>query len=244
MDRIEQYLQAIESICNRLKTEGRKTLEAAACAIADCLEQGGMIYCFGTGHSHMMAEEWFYRAGGMVRVYPIFDEDLMLHRSASGSTEAERREGYASALLQSYPCNAGDLMLIASNSGRNAVTVEMALEAKRRGMTIMVLTNMTHSSRAVSRHSSGKKLFEIADIVLDNYGVYGDACVALGDELMVSPTSTAVGAIILNALEAQAMELLLQRGVTPEVFLSSNVEGGDESNEYYISKYRQKIKCM
>ena len=113
----------------------------------------------------MMAEELFYRAGGLARVYPILEDALMLHNGAVKSTGMERLEGYAELILNRYPCQAGDCLIIASNSGRNAVIVEMAAAARERGLKVIALTNLTHSRAQESRHTSGKKLYQIADVV-------------------------------------------------------------------------------
>lgn len=193
----------------------------------------------------MLAEELFYRAGGLVNIHPILETALMLHESASKSTEIERLEGYAEIIFDSYGIKSGDVLVIISNSGRNGVCVDMASIAKEKGVTLVALTNLRHSKSGASRHKSGKKLYEFADIVLDNMGCVGDACVYF-DELgkKAAPTSTSAGAAILNAAVTGCIEKMLQDGYTPEVFSSSNVDGGDEINRAYIEKYKSSIKGL
>ena len=138
-----------------------------------------------------------------------------------------------------------DVIVIISNSGRNGVCVDMAQLAKDEGLVVVALTNLNHSKSMASRHPSGKKLYEFADIVLDNMGCVGDASVYF-DELgrSVAPTSTSAGAAILNAVVTGTVEIMLADSVTPEVFSSSNVDGGDEVNEAFLKKYMGKIRSL
>ena len=192
----------------------------------------------------MLAEELFYRAGGLVKVYPLLDEPLMLHINASRSSHLERLPGYAHTLLEDGPTLCpGDVMFVFSNSGRNTVSVDMAMGAKRRGLTVICITNLAHSSSVTSRHPSGKNLYEVCDIVIDNCGAIGDAAISIGD-LVCGPTSTVVGAAILQSIVCRTIELMQNAGIASEVFRSSNVDGGDELNEAYIQKYRGQIRML
>ena len=130
-----------------------------------------MIFPFGTGHGHLLALEMFYRAGGMMGVNPILTEELMLHKSATGSSAFERSEGKAEPLLEEFKVSGKDVVIVFSNSGINPLTIEMALGAKERGALTVAVTKMNHSRPLQSRHHSGLKLYEICDIVLDNFGV-------------------------------------------------------------------------
>ena len=236
------YLRQLCALLDEIILTQTPAIEACAGAFADALERGGDIFLFGTGHSSLLAEELFYRAGGLVKLRPILDGALMLHESASKSTEAERAPGCAEKLMQRYGVKKDDVIVIISNSGRNAVCVDMALLAKNMGATVIALTNLRHSRVSASRHPCGKRLFELADIVLDNCGCVGDASVYFDElGLCAAPTSTSAGAAILNAAVAGCIELLLGRGVTPEVFASSNVDGGDGINAAYLQKYRDQI---
>lgn len=213
--------------------------------IAEAIVSEGWIYTSGTGHSHMLAEEIFYRAGGFARVAPILDPALMLHQDASGSTEVERREGYAKTLFETYSITEKDVFIISSNSGRNAVSIEMAQLAKEKGAKVIVLTNLAHSKSVGSRHSSGLKLYQICDVCLDTFGEIGDACVSLGGlESKVGATSTVIGAALLNAIMVQAAAIALEKGIIPEIFNSSNSDTGEAFNESLIEKYKPQIKGL
>lgn len=245
MNKPHEYLQNLSKIMESIMTTGMSSIEECAAVFANTLESDNNIFLFGTGHSHMLAEELFYRAGGLVKLCPVLETALMLHESASKSTEIERLEGYAEILFNSYSMKKGDTIVIISNSGRNGVCVDMALLAKEKGLTVIALTNLNHSSSGASRHKSGKRLFEIADIVLDNMGCVGDASIYF-DELgrKACPTSTSAGAAILHAAVCGCIEKMISDGFTPEVFSSSNVDGGDEINEAFIRKYKNQIKSL
>jgi len=237
------YFKKLSALIDEVAEAEENNIDAAIKACYTSLKNGKMIYTFGTGHSHLLAEEIFYRAGGLVRVYPMLDEGLMLHAGAAKSTTLERLEGYAAVLAEHYALDEGSTLIIFSNSGRNAVTVEMVLEAKKRGLTVVAITNMTHTSAVASRHSSGKKLCDVADIVIDNHGCYGDASIEIGKR-RVSPTSTSVGAAILQAIVCGIVDTAEKEGEEIEVFSSSNVDGGDEINEAYIKKFTGDIRPL
>lgn len=243
MSRIKEYFEKAISIL----TEVSELPEIKQCAelFAETIKNEKNIFLFGTGHSHMLAEEMFYRAGGLVNIRPILETSLMLHESAAKSTEIERLSGYSEIIFEHYGIAEGDTIVLISNSGRNSVCVDMALLCKAKGVNVVALTSVTHSMSGESRHSSGKRLCEIADIVIDNHGCYGDACITI-EELgkNVSPTSTVVGAAILNAVEAECVDILVRQGIMPEVFSSSNVDGGDEINGRYVKKYSGVIKHL
>ena len=237
MSAIDTYMSQLSTLLETTWKTQSAPMEQAARRIADCLKNGGMIYTFGTGHGHLLALEIFYRAGGMARVCPILDEKLMLHISAAGSTLEERKEEWVDTLLQRYPIQAGDVLISISNSGRNAVPVLLAREAQKRGAFVIALTSMNHSSAVTSRNSLNLRLFETADLILDNGGVLGDASVRFADGAMVGPTSTAIGAAMLQAIVCRVKELSLEEGFEADFFKSSNVDGGDEWNDRLIERY-------
>ena len=245
MSKATEYFENLQRIIARISTEQAENIEAAARAVADTLENGGRIHTFGTGHSHMLAEEIFYRAGGLVNVNPILETGLMLHESASKSTALERLEGYGEILFDLHGIKETDILFLFSNSGRNGVAVDLGIIAREKGVKTVVITNMEHTMQGKSRHSSGKKLYELGTVVIDNCGCMGDASMRI-DEIgrNVAPTSTAAGAAILNAIEARAVEMMVADGYMPEVFSSSNVDGGDEINDAYVKKYIKEIKSL
>ena len=245
MNKPLEYLDYMISILESIRAQQLSAIEKCSEIFAKALENGNNIFLFGTGHSHMLAEELFYRAGGLVNLHPVLETALMLHESAANSTEIERLEGYAEILFNSYSMKKDDVIVIISNSGRNGVCVDMASLAKEKGLTVIALTNLNHSKSGASRHKSGKKLYELSDIVLDNMGCVGDAGIYFEElKRKASPTSTSAGAAILNAVAAGCIEKMLADGYTPEVFSSSNVDGGDEINNTFIEKYKNSIKSL
>jgi uncharacterized phosphosugar-binding protein len=225
--------------------EQEEKLEQAAQWIAESLSKNGWIYICGTGHSHMLAEEIFYRAGGLARVIPILEPALMLHQNASKSTELERKEGYAKELLKPYSLTERDILLLASNSGRNAVSIELALLAKETNTKTIGFTNLKHSESVVSRHSSSKKLYHVVDLFLDTCAEVGDAGIKLeGMATKIGPTSTVISVALLQAILCEACDTLLKMGIHPEIFNSSNSEKGEIENEALLTKYKRLVAIL
>lgn len=225
--------------------EQEDKIQQAANWIAESLSKEGWIYISGTGHSHMFAEEIFYRAGGFARVIPILDPGLMLHDSASKSTEIERIEGYAAEIIKPYELTENDIFIIASNSGRNAVSIELAIHAQSKGVKTICITNLAHSKSVESRHSSNKKLYQIVDLFLDNSGEIGDAAISIpGLSTKVGATSTVIGVAILQAIMVETASILAEQGIQPEIFNSSNSEKGEAENDALIAKYKPFIKIL
>lgn len=239
-----RYLDTVLQQIHSAVSSQMKALESAAQAVARALAEDRFLYAFGTGHSHMLAEEIFYRAGGLARAAAVLDPPLMLHQGAAASSKLEQQPGYAASLLDRYPLAAGDVLVIASNSGRNAVPVEMALIASERGLRTIAITSLQHSQAFPSRHPSGKRLFEIAEIVLDNQAVPGDAAVDLpGLPRRVGPTSSITGILLLNLTVVRAVELLVEQGRIPEVYASSNADVPGW-NDQLIAKFQSRLRHL
>lgn len=237
----ERYYQELTKLLDKAFHAQSDKVELAAQKIAESSLNGGMVYTFGTGHGHLLALEIFYRAGGMVKVCPILDDKLMLHISASESTLWERKEDMADALLEKYPVKAGDVLIAFSNSGRNTVPVELAVKCRQRGAYVIALTSMNHTSRVTPRNSMNLRLFEAADLVLDNMGVLGDAVIEGTGGRMVGPTSTAIGAALLQAIVCRVEEIAREQDKPIDYFASSNIDGGDAINNRYIALYKDQI---
>ena len=168
----------------------------------------------------------------------------MLHRAAARSSQIERASGIAKPLLDDVDAvRFGGVMLLFSNSGCNTVAVDMALEAKAKGLSTVCITNLTHAARSTSRHPEGKKLYQVCDVVIDNMGCYGDAALDVAG-YTTGATSTVIGAMILQAIVCRAIELADERGSIPEVFHSANTAGGDDANEELIRKYKPFVKSL
>jgi uncharacterized phosphosugar-binding protein len=229
-----RYLRTVASLIEGIGREGWPDLQRAAEVIADALAGGRTVHAFGSGHSHMLAEELYYRAGGLVRVRPILFEGLMVHGSAPLSTALERLPEIGDALFDEQDIVEGDVLVLASNSGSNAVASRLAQRAGESGVHVIAITSLRHATSADARANDLPRLHELADIVIDNGGDVGDAAIEIGGfDRRVGPTSTVVGTAIVNAIVAEAVELLVARGIAPDVYVSSNVTGGDATNSRF-----------
>ena len=240
----DQYLDALLALVTRIREEPAQIRQAAE-LIADTLAIDGIVHTFGTGHSHLLAEEAFFRAGGLIAVNPIRDSRLMMLEGAMVSTNAEREHGLARTILDRYVVSPGDVGIIMSNSGRNAVPIEMALEMRARQAKVVAITSLAHSRRASSRHVSGKRLFELADVVLDNGVPEGDALVGVpGIDRPMGPGSTVSGAALLNAVLVEASALASARGVRVAVLRSANLDQGDRELARSLEPYVNRIPAF
>ena len=236
MAAFDDYLSSVRRQIDEVTWSQRSSIETAAEWVAAALAQKRFLFVFGTGHSHMLAEELFYRAGGLARVIPILDEPLMLHRSATRSTEAERETGYAEQLLGRYSIGIGDVLIVASNSGRNAVPIELAQGARTRGARTVALTSLQQTNAWPSRHPTGLKLKDVCELVIDNGSVDGDAGTSVqGLDQRMGPTSSVVGILLMNLIAIQAAHVALAKGHPVDVYVSSNA-GGDAHNARLVSE--------
>jgi uncharacterized phosphosugar-binding protein len=243
---IQEYHNHINAILSEVFDQEATAMEEAAAVPAEANKAGRSIFGFGCNHAGLITLELFYRTGGMVTVNPIRAPGMMLELSPPTMTsEMERIPGYGKIILNNEPCQSGDVLIIHSVSGRNAVTIDMAESARHKGMTVIVVTNMNTASSVTSRHPSGKMLHDFATILIDNHGDLGDATIQLdGFEQKLASTSTVVGAAILNAITARASEILWEEGIKPPVFMSGNIDGGDAYNKAVIAEHRNNIFYM
>lgn len=240
-----KYIERIHALITLIENKETKSMEASVDLLCECILNKHTIYTFGASHAGILSEELYYRAGGLMLFNPIFGREIMLDTKPITLTSTmERCIGYGTALAKSKAdFKDGDVIIIHSVSGRNPVAIEIALEAKKSGVKVIALTNLEYSKSVESRHPSGKRLFELADIVLDNHGDVGDACVSIeGLEQKVSPTSTVIGAIMLNSIVAALTQKLVDSGMDkPPIFYSANLDGGDELNKKLYEEYKDSI---
>ena len=241
----KEYLRNIQKLLEKLENTQEQVIEQVAEVCADCIYNGGLLYFFGTGHSHMICEEPFYRAGGLASIYPILETDLMLHEGASKSSSYERLEGLGNVVVSHTPLGKGDVLFLISNSGRNCAVIDAALEAKKRGAVTVAITSMNHTTNVDSRHSSSLNLYQVCDFVLDNGGIVGDASVSLdGLPQKIAPTSSVIDITLVNLVLVNTVELLLQKGMTPPVFTSANTDQGDSANKNILETYKSRIPSL
>jgi uncharacterized phosphosugar-binding protein len=234
---------ASDTIQQVLENESGNILQAAA-LIAESILQGGMLHVYGAGHSHLFSQELCFRAGGLVPVNPISDINYTLMGGPpSKSSRLERLEGYVELLMDGYIMHPGEVLIVMSHSGRNPGPVEAALYGRQKGLKVVTVTSLLQSSQQTSRHSSGKRLFELADVVIDSHVPFGDAVVEISPDLpMVSPISTIVGAAVLEGLVAEVAGMIHEKGETPPIWVSSNVDGGDKHNRAMAEKFQSRVR--
>ncbi|MHC1783657.1 MAG: sugar isomerase domain-containing protein [Anaerolineaceae bacterium] len=237
------YYQALLPILTRAFETQNEILDQCAEKMADVIQNDHLIYVFGAGHAGIISEEMCYRAGGLVPTVPIFAPGLTVNtRPATLETEMERISGYAALILKASKISSDDLLIVHSNSGRNSVAIEMAEEARKMGVYVVALTSKTHSSAVASRHIKGHRLMDVADLVIDNCGIPGDAiCEIQGVEARVASTSTVVGAALMNELIVKTASILQSRGVEPPIFRSANMDNSAESNQRWMDHYGSRL---
>jgi uncharacterized phosphosugar-binding protein len=241
------YLNEVIKLLELLRDEELPKIEEAAKLIADTIEQGGRIFAFGCTHSSLPVQDVVYRAGGMMLINPLFGPGIasLDVKPATLTSAMEKMNGYAKVILDHNPIKPGDVLIIVSVSGRNAVPVEMAMYAKERGIKVIGITSIKYAQSIVSRHVSGKKMHDFTDIVLDNKVPKGDA--VLSDERVpqkFTPASGVTSSALLHALVSCVIEELLSRNFTPPVFLSANVDGGGDYNERLLKQFADRIFYM
>ena len=243
------YLKEVEAALDRIKATQIENIKKAAELIFESLKnkEDSVFHVFGCGHSHMAAEELFYRAGGLACVNPVLPAELMLHEGGLKSSFYEKKEEPIKFILDRYDLREGECLVIVSHSGRNGAPVEAAFEAKRRGLKVIAVTCREYKEKTTSKHSSGKFLQDVVDVVIDNCGNYGDAVLFAekeGLDIPFAPLSTVLNTVILNMLIAELVELMLKNNITPPVFLSGNIDGATDYNLELIKKYRHRVRHL
>ncbi len=223
------YYSKVTSLLSEIRSTQSDAIAAAGAIVGETIKVSGIVHTFGSGHSAAIAYEAHGRAGGLAAVSAIIDPLRGL---------AEKVEGYGRALMAPVRLGKQDAMIVISNSGRNALPIEVAMVARDNGLKVIAITSLAHSRSVTSRHSSGKRLFELADIIIDNMGEPGDAAITLaGCEAPVGPTSTITGAYIMNEVIIAAVSWMLKNGVEPPVFKSANLDGSKEHNAKLRDRY-------
>jgi len=246
---VSRYRERITAVLEQIWTTQTATIEKVAAAMADCIARGGLVHMFGSGHSVLPVQDMFPRYGAFPGFRPLMDMRLMWTNvigsgGAKGLLWLERREGYASVLFENEPIRRGDVMLVFSHGGLNAAGIEVLQEAKKRGLTTVAITSMDNYHKREATHSSGKKLADVADHVIDNCVPAEDALVQVqGWKAPVAAGSTVSTVTIAMAIIAQVASDLAVQGKNPPVFVSPNVPGipADNNNRVY-EEYERSLK--
>ena len=222
-----------EELLKDVEGSQSENVEKTAQAMASAIEKGGIIQAFGAGHSNAGALELTHRAGGFI-------PSKNIKEPAGGAYESV--EGVGSSFMKKVDIRKEDIVFVISNSGRNPLPIEVALGAKQKGATVVAVTSLNASKKLKNRHSCGKNLYEIADIVLDNRIPEGDACLDVaGMDQKVCGMSTITTSVLLQACTYRAVEILVAKNIIPPVYMSQNVDGGREYNEEIEKNYIERL---
>ena len=236
---IYEYGDKIIDVIKNAEEKNKDTIKMLAEKFAENIENDKVIHTFGTGHSHMLGIELFARAGGLGNVDAMLDPDTLTSFGAQRSGAMEKTSGVSDVIYDSYNIQPGDIMIITSNSGRNAMPIEMAMRCQKEGVYVVALTNLEQSKNQTSRHPSGKRLFEVADCVVDSCVPTADATLDL-EGIKTGPASSIVTMFLVNTIVSEAIKIVLSHGKRPYVFQSQNVDGFDNDAIYEHFKGRVK----
>ncbi len=246
---LKKYRDRITTVLDSIWNTQAANIEKAAALMAGSIARGGLVHMFGSGHSVLPVQDMFPRYGAYPGFRPLMDMRLMWTNvigsgGAKGLLWLERREGYAQVLFENEPIRSGDVMLIFSHGGLNAAGIEVALEAKKRGLSVVAVTSLDNYGKRSASHSSGKKLADCADVVIDNCTPAEDALVVIdGWKAPVAAGSTVATVTIAMALIAQVADELAQRGQHPPVFVSPNIPGIPAgNNDQVYHEYERSLK--
>jgi len=238
------YFRRLYDIIEHVVDSQGQQIETTAAWMADSLVEGGIVHLFGSGHSHMVAEEVFHRAGSLLPLNPILDTNLTLFGLVN-ATLLERTTGYGKVIVGSHDIRAGEVVIIVSNSGVNPVPIEVALESKGKGARTVAITSATYYKDAPSRSNDGRHLSEVVDLTIDTFVPVGDALIEIdGVDAPVGGVSSAVGIAIVNALVVEVADVMIHRGVQPPVIPSMNVPGGDERMADLVERYGSRLPLL
>ncbi|CQR46362.1 hypothetical protein BN1058_00619 [Paraliobacillus sp. PM-2] len=239
---LHDYFKKVTDLLKQVENQEEIVIRKAGKKIAQAIENEKIIHLFGCGHSHILMEEFFYRAGGLVPVRPIFHEPLMLHEGGQRSSQLEKQPNYAKQFMIDQPIEPGDVCIVLSTSGLNPVPIDVAQISKDKGAFVIGLTSIPYSTSQSPRHQSGKRLMDVVDLVINNKAPIGDA-ILMHEEVTVpfSSSSTLIGVAILHAVFAEAIKMMGDKGIEAPVFVSGNIEGSATHNQKLVEKYQNRI---
>jgi len=239
----KEYLSKAIELLKKIEVEEQEKIEKAAEIISEGISQGKLLYVFGTGgHSHMATEEMYYRAGGLMPVVPIIDFGLVNLRGAVRHFPYERTVGYGASVLDQFKLKKDSIIIISNANGVNTLSIEAALECKKRGFKVMAITSPEFSKRVPPghpiRHPNNKNLFEVVDLFIDCHEPFGDAVVEIEKcSEKVAPVSTILIAFTVNLVVIRVVEKLVEKGYSPPILRSGSIPGGDEVNKKLFEHY-------
>ncbi len=247
---MDLYYKQVVGIIDEIRATERENILQAARMIANQVKNDKLVYVFGPGgHSNLAAMEVFFRAGGLMHVSAILNQDTMLSNGALKSMQAERLPGYGKLIIEDYEIGEGDLLWIVNAYGINSATIDAALTAKARGAKVIGVSSHEHANDCPlnhpARHPSKKNLHEIVDCSIDCKVKLGDATIELpGFEQKIGALSTYANAYVMNSVVVEAINMLVNEGVNPPVWRSGNCPGGDDWNNQFLSRFRGAVRCL
>ena len=238
MQNIQKYKKEIFNLLEKISTNQKDKFFKVAQEFYKTYKKNGMIYIFGTGHSHMLAEEGHFRAGGFAPICPILNSSLMLHEHTIFSSVLERTEGVATNLIKKYNIESRDILVIFTNSGVNQAPLEASYIAKKLKCKTVGVSSESYS-KITKKLKYKKRLSEVVDYHFDNYGPPGDALIKIKKNLNVSPFSTIAGSFILNSIISEVAELAKNEKLFP-FYISGNMPNAEKHNNKLMKKYIKK----
>lgn len=234
-----EFMNRVDELFRKVHDSEKDNIRLLAEKFAENIKNDHIIHVFGTGHSHMIGIELFCRAGGLANVDAVLDPDALPNFGARRSGALEKLTGLADIIYDRYCFREGDILIVISNSGRNALPIEMAMRAKKEGIYTVALTNLHQSQNTVSRHPSGLRLFECVDLVMDNGVPDGDSLMEVGG-VKTGPGSSLSSIFLLDTVVTEALKILAAEGEPLPVFASQNVDGFNNDSLY--EKYESRVK--
>lgn len=242
MNYIEKFLDTSKTILDGIFYTQEKKLTDTAEQLSHVIAQGGIIYIFGCGHSHIFAEDVFYRAGGLAPVRPILIEPMMLHEGAARASVLEKKNYFIEPYLTPYPITEKDALIVISSSGINPVPIDVALWGQRHHALTIAITSFVYADKLQSKHTSGLFLRDVVDIAIDNKVPLGDAVMKLNsDGVPFAPISSVSGIFLMQAIFAQVIANLAKSHEALPVFLSGNIPNSEQHNNELLAQYGAQI---
>ncbi len=244
------YLDATIDVLRRIQHEQWSNIEAAARLMADAIEQDRLLHVYGGGgHTTLVMGEMFFRAGGLANINPVMETGLSVFNQALKYLELERCVNYGRSIMKYFRLQPDDVLIIFHNIGINAATIDAAMEAREAGAKLIAVSSSRWQEEMAAdhfiRHPSGKNLFDLADVCIDDYNEVGDCAVKVpGFETPIAPNSNVVDFTIAHWLEIETVRQCIERGVEPPVWRSANAPGGDEYNKRFVDKYLPRVKML
>lgn len=240
---MREFTVKVKDIIDEVFEKEQQNIKEAASIIFESIKDNGVLHVFATGHSHMLAEEMFYRAGGLVAIDPVLRPFLMQHEGAISSTKFERLTGIAEIVFDGLDVKENDPFIVVSNSGINSVPVEFAQIAKNKGHKVIVITSVESSKNLKARTVDGKHLYDVGDIVIDNHVPHGDGVIETkyGN---TGAVSSIVCSYIAQSLVIEIIKLFIENNIVPPIYMSANLNGGDEHNKKIYEEYKKRVKSL